>query len=136
MKMATATKAVKARAPSVGAVIDQIWAVREEKRRLESQVKEVGLKIEELETALMERLEAEGLDKATGTKASVSVGSSVVADVQDWDAFWAYILKNKFTHLLQRRVSEPAYRELLDAGKKVPGVQPFTKRKLNVRTVA
>ncbi len=134
--MATATKAVKARAPSVGAVIDQIWAVREEKRRLESQVKEVGLKIEELETALMERLEAEGLDKATGTKASVSVGSSVVADVQDWDAFWAYILKNKFTHLLQRRVSEPAYRELLDAGKKVPGVQPFTKRKLNVRTVA
>ena len=134
--MATATKTVKTRAPSVGAVIDQIWAVREEKRRLEAQVKEVALKIEELETALMERLEAEGLDKATGTKASVSVGTSVVADVQDWDAFWVYILKNKYTHLLQRRVSEPAYRELLDAGKKVPGVQPFTKRKLNVRTVA
>lgn len=134
--MATATKTVKTRAPSVGAVIDQIWAVREEKRRLEAQVKEVALKIEELETALMERLEAEGLDKATGTKASVSVGSSVVADVQDWDAFWGFIFKNKYTHLLQRRVSEPAYRELLDAGKKVPGVQPFTKRKLNVRTVA
>lgn len=128
--------AVKTRAPSVGAVIDQIWAVREEKRRLESQVKEVAAKIEELESALMERLETEGLEKASGTKASVSVGTSVVADVQDWDSFWAYIIKNKYTHLLQRRVSEPAYRELLDAGKKVPGVQPFTKRKLNVRTVA
>lgn len=128
--------AVKTRAPSVGAVIDQIWAVREEKRRLEAEVKEVALKIEELETQLMERLEKEGLEKASGAKASVSVGTSVVADVQDWDAFWVYILKNKYTHLLQRRVSEPAYRELLDAGKKVPGVQPFTKRKLNVRTVA
>ena len=128
--------AVKTRAPSVGAVIDQIWAAREEKRALESQVKEVALKIEELEAALMERLEVEGLDKATGTKASVSIGTSVVADVQDWDEFWKYIFKNKYSHLLQRRVSEPAYRELLDAGKKVPGVQPFTKRKLNVRTVA
>lgn len=128
--------AVKTRAPSVGAVIDQIWAVREEKRRLEAEVKEVALKIEELETVLMERLEKEGLEKASGTKASVSVGTSVVADVQDWEAFWAFIFKNKYSHLLQRRVSEPAYRELLDAGKKVPGVQPFTKRKLNVRTVA
>ena len=128
--------AVKTRAPSVGAIIDQIWATREEKRRLEAQVKEVSLKIEEQESQLMERLEKEGLDKATGTKASVSVGTSVVADVQDWDAFWAYIFKNKYSHLLQRRVSEPAYRELLDAGKKVPGVLPFTKRKLNIRTVA
>ena len=128
--------AVKTRAPSVGAVIDQIWATREEKRRLEAQVKETSLKIEELETTLMERLEKEGLEKAAGSKASVSIGTSVVADVQDWDAFWVYILKNKYTHLLQRRVSEPAYRELLDAGKKVPGVQPFTKRKLNIRTVA
>jgi hypothetical protein len=128
--------AVKTRAPSVGAVIDQIWATREEKRRLEAQVKEVSLKIEEQESQLMERLEKEGLDKATGTKASVSVGTSVVADVQDWDAFWTYIFKNKYSHLLQRRVSEPAYRELLDAGKKVPGVLPFTKRKLNIRTVA
>jgi hypothetical protein len=128
--------AVRTRAPSVGATIDQIWAVREEKRNLEAQVKEVSAKIEELEGQLMERLEKEGLEKAAGTKASVSIGSSVVADVQDWDSFWAYILKNKYTHLLQRRVSEPAYRELLDAGKKVPGVQPFTKRKLNIRTVA
>ena len=128
--------AVKTRAPSVGAVIDQLWGVREQKRELEAQVKEVALKIEELEAQLMERLEKEGLEKAAGSKASVSVGTSVVADVQDWDAFWAFIFKNKYSHLLQRRVSEPAYRELLDAGKKVPGVQPFTKRKLNVRTVA
>ena len=136
MATATASKMPKVRALAVGATIDQIWAVREEKRNLEAQVKEASARIEELETQLMERLEKEGLDKATGTKASVSIGTSVVADVQDWDSFWAYILKNKYTHLLQRRVSEPAYRELLDAGKKVPGVQPFTKRKLNVRTVA
>lgn len=127
---------VKAKVPTTGAVIDQLWAAREEKRRLEAATKEVQTKIDEIETGLMDRMSEEGLDKATGKKASVSIGSSVVADVQDWDAFWAYIIKNKYTHLLQRRVSDPSYRELLEQGKKIPGVMPFTKRKLNLRTLA
>jgi predicted kinase len=136
--MATATKSppAKARPATTGAIIDQLWAARENKRVLEAQAKEVGAKIEEIETTLMDRLGAEGLEKATGSKASVSISSSVNADVQDWDAFWGFIIKNKYTHLLQRRVSEPAYRELLEAGKKVVGVQPFTKKKLNLRTLA
>lgn len=136
--MATATKSAtpKVRTLAVGAIIDNIWGLREQKHELEAQAKEVALKIEQEEAQLMEHLEKEGLKKAAGAKASVSIGSAVVADVQDWDAFWSYIIKNKYTHLLQRRVSEPAYRELLDAGKKVPGVVPFTKRRLNVRTVA
>jgi len=129
-----ATK-VKARPASTGALIDQLWAAREEKRTLEAQVKEVEATIDDLQKNLMERLEAEGLDKATGTKGSVSISTNTVAAVEDWDAFWAYIIKNKYTHLLQRRVSDPAYRELLEAGKKVPGVQPFMKRTLNLRTV-
>ena len=83
----------------------------------------------------MERLEAEGLDKASGSKATVSISANTVANVEDWDSFWSYIIKNKYTHLLQRRVSDPAYRELLEQGKRVPGVQPFVKRTLNVRSI-
>lgn len=133
MAIATTTP-VKTRAPSVGAVIDQLWACREEKRKLEADVKEVEVKIKDIEESLMERLGAEGLEKATGTKASVSITSSVSADVQDWDAFYPYIAKNKFWHLLQRRVSDPSYRELLEQGKKVPGVVPFTKKRINLRS--
>jgi len=133
--MATTKAAVKAKAPSTGALIDQFWAAREEKRRLETQVKEVEATLKSLEEQLTEHLDAEGLEKATGSKATVSISSAVVADVQDWDAFWPYIARNKFWHLVQRRVSDPAYRELLDQGKKVPGVLPFTKRKLNLRSL-
>lgn len=131
--MVAKTKA--SNAPSMGALIDRLWACREEKRRLEEQIKEVEKTIEGLTEAVFGALETNGLDKATGSKASVSVSTNVVADVQDWDAFWAYIIKNKYTHLLQRRVSDPAYRELVEAGKKVPGVQPFPKRKLTLRSL-
>lgn len=133
--MVAKTKAKTAPAPVMGALIDSIWAAREEKRRLEAQVKETETTIAELQTQLMERMQAEGTDKAQGSKASVSISSNVVADVKDWDEFWAYVIKKKYTHLLQRRVSDPAYRELLEAGQNVPGVEPFTKRALTVRSL-
>ncbi len=135
--MVAATKTKPSTRPATtGAIIDQLWASREEKRRLEEQVKEVEYAIKGIEETLMERLGAEGLEKATGSKASVSITSTVTADVQDWDAFYPYIAKNKFWHLLQRRPSDPGVRELWDAGKKVPGVVPFTKRRVNIRTLA
>lgn len=121
--------------PTMGALIDSIWAAREEKRRLEAEIKKIEAVIGEHQTQLMERMEAEGTDKAQGSKASVSISKNVVADVKDWDAFWPYIAKNKFFHLVQRRVSDPAYRELLEAGKNVPGVEPFTKHTLTVRSL-
>lgn len=133
--MATKAAVKNARPPTTGALIDQHWAAREEKRHLEEQAKEVEAKIKEIEAQLFERLDAEGLEKATGSKASISISSSVVADVQDWDALWPYIAKNKLFHMVQRRISDPAYRELLELGKKVPGVQPFTNRRLNLRSL-
>ena len=95
--MVAATKTKPSTRPATtGAIIDQLWASREEKRRLEEQVKEVEYAIKGIEETLMERLGAEGLEKATGSKASVSITSTVTADVQDWDAFYPYIAKNKF----------------------------------------
>lgn len=133
--MVAKTKAKTAPAPTMGALIDSIWAAREEKRRLEVQVKEVEAAIAELQTQLMERMETEKTDKAQGSKAGVSISTNIVANVEDWDALWAYIAKNKYYGLLQKRVTETAYRELLDLGKTVPGVQPFPKRTLNVRSL-
>lgn len=131
-----ATKAVTSRPATVGAIIDQMWAAREEKRRLEEQVKEVEVKIKEIETELAERMKAEGLEKATGSKATASFGKPVVcASVTDWDALWPFIAKHKYFHMVQRRVNDAAYRELLEMGKKVPGVEAFTKQRLNLSSL-
>lgn len=118
---------------SLGATIDDLWALREEKRAAEEGVKIIEAKMSALEEDLMEKLKQQGTKSATGAKATASIITAVVANVDDWAAFHAFIAKNKFFHLLHKRVSEPAYRELLDAGKKVPGVQPFSKEKINLR---
>lgn len=131
-------RAAKAAPPkqTTGAIIDRLWGLRDQKRDLEAEVKKIEAEVEALTLTFSERLDAEGLDKATGKKASASFSSSVTAQVEDWSTFLAYVYKNKFGHLLQRRVSDLAYREILDSGKKVPGVQPFIKKRLNLSSLA
>ena len=123
--------------PTIGSDIDAIWKLREEKRALEAKAKKVEEQIEEIETRLMEEMKAQGVEKATGSKAGVSISTAVVANVTDWDAFYAYIYKNKYGHLLQRRVSDPAWRELAKDGlKPLPGTEAFSRKRLNLRALS
>ena len=133
----TASKVAKvtSRLSTMGSTIDSLWSKREEKREAEVKIKAIEAEIASIEESLMERMDKEETSKSQGTKASVSITQATVANVEDWAAFHAYIAKNKYFHLLQKRASDPAVRELWDAGKKVPGVQPFTKRKLNIRSL-
>lgn len=133
--MPAATKTRTAAGPSIGSLIDQLWELRDTKRALEAKVKEIEERFNEVDEQLMAQLEAAGLDKATGKHASVSYSTSVVGTIEDFDALWAYARKNNYSHLFQRRLSDVAYRELLEAGKKVPGVQPFTKKRINLRAL-
>ena len=75
------------------------------------------------------------VERLTGKAASVSISTSTVANVEDWDAFLAWIYKTKNGHLLQRRVSDPAWREMVEIKGVVPGTQPFTKKRLNLRAL-
>lgn len=118
----------------LGALIDQMHSLREKKRELEASVKDLEGRASLIEVQIMESMAEQGLEKMSGALATVSITSTTTANVTDWDAFWAYIHKMKYGHLLQRRVSDPAYRELLESGKKVPGTEPFIKKRLNLRT--
>lgn len=135
--MTTSTKPTTAKPIAAnGVAVDQLIKLREKKRDLEASVKSLEGQIEDMQSQLLEQMEASGTDKLSGKLGTASISTSVVANVEDWDALYPYIAKNKLWHLLQRRVSDPAYRELLDAGKKVPGVQPFNKKRLNLRAAS
>ena len=126
---------IKVRPKTIGFEIDQLWALREKKRTAEAAVKVIEGDIDTLETALLARLDAQELDKASGQRATVSVGESINGTIEDWDLFTKFISKTKNFQLLHRRVTDTAYRELLAMGRSVPGIKPFTKRKLNLRTI-
>ncbi len=141
-----------ASARSVGTLIDKLWALREAKRVHDTALEELGKDMKAIEEELMTVMDTDGLQKAAGKAASLSFTYSVAADVQGeegWKAFYEFIAKKKYFHLLHRRVSDAAYKEVLaalngagadfdvkTAKKHVPGVMPFLKRRINLRTLS
>ena len=120
---------------TIGVKIDQLHALREQKRALEEQIKQLSGQMDELENQLIDQMDKEGVTKSTGNAATVSISTSVKPSVDDWDAFYAYIHRYKYYHLLERRPSVTGCRELLETKGKIPGIVPFTQRKLNIRSV-
>lgn len=119
---------------TIGAKIDALHGVREQKRQLEEQLKLVSERLESMELELMSQMDAEQVTKSTGNKATVSITSSTRPSVEDWNLFYAYMHKNKYYHLLERRPSVAGCRELFEQNKSIPGVVPFTQRRLHIRS--
>lgn len=130
MTATTAAPKVK----TLGALIDALNAAREKKRLADEKAKVLKAEFDALELEVLERFQAEGTDGAKGKTASASISRTTVANVENWDLYYEYIRKNKYFHLLQRRPADAACRELWELGKTIPGVVPFTKTSLNLRS--
>jgi len=63
---------------------------------------------------------------------TVSISKTDVASVKNWTLFEDYIYNNKTLHLLQRRVSNDAYREEVKLVGELPGVETFEVITLNL----
>lgn len=120
----------------LGTLIDELNKIREAKRVLEEKVKEQEDAYKELEERLMARLEAEGTDKATGKTATASVSTSVSFSIKDDTKFFAWMSRTKNYHLMQRRISDPAAREVMEMKRsEIPGLEAFSKKRLNLRAL-
>lgn len=120
---------------TIGNIIDDIWAIKQRNKTLEEQKKANDKAIESLEAQLFTRMDEEGMVKATGTVASISIGEDQYPNVKDWDAFYDFVYTNHAGYMLDRRPSVSGCRDFWKAGQEVPGVEPITKRKINMRTV-
>lgn len=118
---------------TVGSLIDKMQDIRAQKRALAVTEKALTGEYEVLQAQLIELMDAEGVSKSTGKVASASINESMSFNTQDWDVFTAYLAKTKQFHLIQRRVSDPAMRELFEKKGAIPGMEPYTKRVINLR---
>lgn len=138
--MATSTAKVvdhptRSKQKSIGALIDEMQKLRAKKQSLEAEAKDVEAAYKVIEAELKTRMEAEGVTKSSGKLATASLKTSTVPNVKDWDAFYNYIHKTKYFHLLQRRASSSGCMELLESKGAIPGVETFTETKVGLTTL-
>ena len=120
---------------NLGALIDEMHAIRERKRAIDEQLKIIEREIGDKEVEILAMLKSEGLNKASGRKATVSVSELMRPQVEDWDQFYKYIRRHNLFHLLEKRPAVSGCREMFELKGKIPGVIPITLQRLNLRTI-
>ena len=110
--------------------------MRMQMKVLQDQEKALKKRLDENEEAIIALLDEQGVTRSGVGPYSMSISTSTVGNVDDWDSVYEYIKDNDAFFLLQRRIANAAYKELLDTGDTVPGVAPFEKRSLNFRKSA
>lgn len=116
-------------------VCDQIWTIKQKVKKLNDQITDLEAEQKGLEADLMVQAEkAGGLTAGKGKSSSFIIAPSIVPQVSDWDAFYKYIGRMKYYHLLERRPSTTGCRELWETKKAaIPGVEQFTKIRVTVK---
>lgn len=114
-------------------LIQSLSVLKGRKKELELAVKDVDKEIIGVEIQLFAAMDADGVIESKSPIAKVSIATSMYPQVENWVVFGDFILDNRFLHLLERRPAVLAYRELLTLNRPVPGVLPFSKRKITFK---
>lgn len=119
----------------LGELGDALYAKKQEIAAANEVVKRLDAEAREIEDELLIRMQDAGTDIVRGSSATISISENIRPQLQDWDAFSAFVQRKKALHLFERRISTTAYREMKEAlgNKPVPGVTEFTQLRLNVR---
>lgn len=123
------------KSPTVGSTIDALWELEQQKKIAASEVKRIEDLIEDAKESVYQAMDAQGVLASKGAKASASIGVTTTFNIDDFDLFAKYVKRTGYFHLFQRRVTVDAARELFESKGGVPGLTPFTKRKINLTTV-
>lgn len=117
---------------SLGAAVDLYAQVRELRLSMQKAVDTV----KERETEIYKHMLAvlsESVDTgATGQNYRVQLVNKVSLSVTDWTQLHDYIRQTGAFELLSRRLSEPAARDMLDAGIALPGIGSNTFPTLSI----
>jgi hypothetical protein len=116
----------------LGMMIDTLYATRQERLDVSKKVDELKALETEMRGRILEQLDTMGMAKASGYQATCGIKKSIEPVPVDWDAIHTYIREADRFDLIQKRLSAPAWRGLLESGILVPGTEQVEVRDLSL----
>jgi hypothetical protein len=129
--------AVTQQAPeTVGGLIDELFLLREQRRKLAETDKSLQAQYADLEAKLIAALDLQETTQARGRSATATLTEEDYASVTDWAAVYDYIRRTESWFLLHKRISNASWKELTEInGGALPGTQAFRKRSIALRRI-
>lgn len=120
---------------TAGNVIDRMLELRLLRSELSKQDKALKAEFDSLSEELIAILDSQDTIQGKTKKAVATITEEEVANVEDWDVVFNYIIENNATYLLQRRLNNAAWRESLQMDNApIPGTTVFKKRSISLKT--
>lgn len=120
----------------IGAEVDHLANLEADYKKKNDAAKEAKEALDAQKQRVTDILNAYGQEGAKGSKKSVTIYTEDVYKITDYDRLWQFIKRGNHPQLLQRRISNPAAKELIQhrKGKEIPGVEPVEIQRLSVHT--
>ena len=115
-------------------IIAQMLVIRDRKREISAEEKDLNEAWDGLEKQLMRRMEEEGSTRVSSKLGTAILTEKIVPQTDDREAFEAWVLATGGLHMLQHRVNTAAFKEMIEAGDEVPGLSPFKKKDISLRS--
>jgi hypothetical protein len=88
-----------------------------------------------LEQHILLLLQKMKLSGSRGKLAQVSVKPKTMPQVKDWQAVWNWIFEHKASHLIQKRLATTAWKEMVEDGVVIDGIESETYSTLSVTKI-
>lgn len=111
---------------TIGACADLLYELKQQRLAMQKEVDAVAEFEAKLKAHVINTLPKHDQTGAIGKLAKVTVVTKQVPQLQDQEAFYKWLKRTGEFDLLPSGVSRKAVEERWQAGKKVPGVEPFT----------
>ena len=116
----------------LGSTVDTLFKLRARRLELDREVKELKAQESQITDLLIGQISEQELTGVKGKLATGSIHPVVVPTVEDWTEVENFVYDKRMIHLFQRRLSNPAYIELLEKADGVPGITPTTLTKFSL----
>jgi hypothetical protein len=107
----------------IGKYIDDMIAIRGEKKYHEAEIKRLDAQLGQMEAELMQEMIKQGTTEAKGVYGKATFNEKVLyPQVEDWSILHNFIQETGYFDLLHKRMSLTNYRQLAEANQDPPGV--------------
>ena len=101
-------------------------------RDLERQVTIQKTRVEKMKAAFIGKMQLVGTTSYNAPLGTVSLITTDVPQIDDWRALSEYVIATSSLDLLQKRVAVNAWRDRVEQGATVPGINIFTRHSLRI----
>ena len=125
---------------TLAACADLLYTTQQKRYALDKQSDAMKAEEAQLREHLINNLPKSDATGVAGSIARASISIKEVVQVKDWEGVYAHILKNAkkdpgVWSLLQKRVGDKAVKEVLESGKKIPGVELMDVKTVSLNKV-